>query len=119
MQRTPAVQQPLPSRYQTSASNYSNTSRRRTSGGVGRTKTWSKDVVCIPREDDALIDMTTFAIPRGESRGRLAMKGLVGKMRIVSTWSARQVRDYIRCYTENRSQHVQHNLFTITCHHAA
>ena len=40
-------------------------------------------MVCIPREDDALIDMTTFAIPRGESRGRLAMKGLVGKMRIV------------------------------------
>lgn len=81
----------LPSRYQSYASTYATTSKRRTSGSVGRTKTWSKDVVCIPNEDNSPLNTTTFPIPRGEAWGRLAMKGLVGKMRIVSTWSARQV----------------------------
>ena len=72
-------------------------------------------MVCIPREDDASIDMTTFPIPRGESRGRLAMKGLVGKMRIMSTWSARQVTDYIKKYIRNITTCTA--LFTIICLH--
>ena len=78
-------------RYQSFAYTYATTSKRRTPGSVGRTKTWSKDVVCIPNEGNSPLNTTTFPIPRGEARGRLAMKGLVGKMRIVSTWSAWQV----------------------------
>ena len=69
----------LPSRYQSSASTYSTASKRRTSGSVGRTKTWSKDVVCIPNGDKSPLNTTTFPIPRGEARGRLASQGLVGK----------------------------------------
>ena len=53
----------LPFRYQSSASTYSTASKRRTSGSVGRTKTWSRDVVCIPNEDNSPLNTTTFPIP--------------------------------------------------------
>lgn len=87
----------LPSRFQpyTPPNNHAGSTapKRRTSGSVGRTKTWSKDVVCIPKETETVEGETpaTFSLPKGPARGKLADNGLVGKIRIVSTWSPRQV----------------------------
>ena len=59
---------------------------RETSGFVGRLKTWNKDVVCLPfsREKHQ-------SIPRGKQQGMLAERGLIGKIRLMSTWNAHQV----------------------------
>ena len=63
--------------------------KRSTSGVVGRAKTWNKDVVCIP---ESLFEKhSTIAIPRGRTRGELAERDLIGKIRLVSTWSSREV----------------------------
>ena len=78
----------------TSSGNSSST-KRRTTGSVGKTKTWSKDVVCLPGCGDEELNGATpafFSIPRGQARAKLTEDGLVGKIRIVSTWTPRQVR---------------------------
>jgi hypothetical protein len=91
---------PLPSGYTTtrgssngsssSVSSIGNTRRttakRKTSGFVGRLRTWNKDVVCIPYTREI-----TLSIPRGKQRGALSERGLIGKIRIMSTWNDMQV----------------------------
>ena len=68
--------------------------QHQTTGTVGKTKTWRKDVVCLPGCDsDELKDAAPafFSIPRGQARAKLTEDWLVGKIRIVSTWTTRQV----------------------------
>ena len=91
---------PLPSGYTTtrgssngsssSVSSIGNTRRttakRKTTGFVGRLRTWNKDVVCIPYTREI-----TLSIPRGKQRGALSERGLIGKIRIMSTWNDMQV----------------------------
>ena len=92
---TRTTQATLPSRFQSflsTSTSVGSISKRRTSGSVGRTKTWSKDVVCILKEEeDFAPESTCFSIPRGQVRAKLAEKVLVGKIRIVSTSSPQQV----------------------------
>ena len=93
----PQTQGRLPSRYQSipssSTSSPCSTTKRRTTGSVGRTKTWSKDVVCIPGVNEEWSGPTPayYSIPRGPARAKLTDDGLVGKVRIVSTWTPIQV----------------------------
>ena len=63
--------------------------KRSSSGVVGKAKTWNKDVVCIP--ENMFEDAATIAIPRGRTRGELAERDLIGKIRLVSSWSTREV----------------------------
>ena len=58
----------------------------KTSGFVGRLKTWNKDVVCL-----LLSREKHQSIPRGKQQGMLAERGLIGKIRLMSTWNAHQV----------------------------
>ena len=63
--------------------------KRSSSGAVGKAKTWNKDVVCIP--ENMFEDAATITIPRGRTRGELAERDLIGKIRLVSSWSTREV----------------------------
>ena len=60
--------------------------KRKTSGFVGRVKSWNKDVVCIPYTREKHI-----AIPRSKQRGLLAERGLIGKIKLVSTMTVCQI----------------------------
>ena len=74
--------------------------RKRTSGTVGRIRTWNKDVVCLPYSREG-----NFAIPRGKQRGLLAERGLIGKIRIVSSWSEMQVTIFPSILNVNGDTH--------------
>lgn len=52
----------------------------------GKSKTVTKDVVCIPYEEGDI-----FAIPRGGRRAQLAELGLIGKVSLNTTWDKRAV----------------------------
>lgn len=64
--------------------------KRSTSGVVGKTKTWNKDVVCLP--ESMFENNSTIPIPRGRQRGEIAQRELIGKIRLVSSWTAREVK---------------------------
>ncbi|XP_028400989.1 G2/M phase-specific E3 ubiquitin-protein ligase-like [Dendronephthya gigantea] len=86
----------LPTRYQTTSLTPTSNAptKRRTTGGVGKIKTWSKDVICLPGYGNKELTGAApvfFSIPRGPARAKLTEDGLVGKIRIVSTWTPRQV----------------------------
>ena len=67
-------------------SSCSSKSKRKTSGFVGRLRTWNKDVVCLPYSRDKIL-----SIPKGKQRGTLSERGLIGKIRLMSNWNALQV----------------------------
>ena len=86
----------LARRHLTSTSN-TNAKKRRISGQVGKEKTYTKDIVCLVQEQYPLAvdDSSIIPIPRGKVRGNLAELGLIGKVRLVSTWSGARVIDEI------------------------
>lgn len=88
----------LARRHLTSSSSSKPTAKkRRVSGQIGKEKTFMKDIVClIQQEYNALVDDNSiFPIPRGKARGKLAELGLIGKVRLVSTWSNSWVTEEI------------------------
>ena len=98
------VSAPLPSSFQPPQAQTSTTGRSKTftatrpkrtrsSGLIGRIRTWNKDIVCLPYSRDS-----HFSIPRGAQRGHLAEKGLIGKVRFVSNWSEAQVMVCLMCF---------------------
>ena len=89
----------LARRHLTATASNTNTSakKRRVSGQLGKEKTYTKDIVCLLLQQHtlALDDSSIIPIPRGKARGTLAELGLIGKVRLVSTWSSARVTDEI------------------------
>ncbi|CAL9692713.1 unnamed protein product [Knipowitschia caucasica] len=54
-------------------------------------KMYTKEVVCLPFSPRASVT-SVFIIPRGETRSKLAMDGLIGKISFSTEWSEDQVR---------------------------
>ena len=72
-------------------------SKKRSSGIVGRIRTWNKDIVCLSYSRDS-----HFPIPRGKQSSMLAEKGLIGKLRIISSWSEAQVCSILKPFSHLR-----------------
>ena len=89
----------LARRHLTATASNTNTSakKRRVSGQLGKEKTYTKDILCLLQQQHPLEldDSSIIPIPRGKARGTLAELGLIGKVRLVSTWSSARVTDEI------------------------
>lgn len=87
----------LARRHLTTSNTNTTAKKRRVSGQIGKEKTYTKDIVCLLQQQypQAVDNRSVIPIPRGKARGSLAELGLIGKVRLVSTWSSARVTDEI------------------------
>ena len=64
--------------------------RAKRSGYSGRSRIFTKDIVCLPPSDDEII-----SVPRGNVREQLAARGLIGKVFLNTIWDAAQIEEEI------------------------
>lgn len=84
---------PMPSAFTGSSRRRSNNmiipKKRRRSALVGRSKTVTKDVVCLISANEEV------DVPRGKNRGLLQSRGLVGKITLNSLWTQDEVQNEV------------------------
>ena len=79
---------------------------------VKTTKTWDRDILCIPQSRVSLQRGGNISYPRGRYRAQLARSGLIGKLHLTSVMTEEEVAEEIRSVFKEPMGNDPHFPFT-------